>query len=57
MTFDVLEEEGGAVGFELGGAVGYFGRGSGTNLGSSTEFRTGADSPTLRIDDLTVAGA
>lgn len=25
------------------GAVGYFGRGSGTNLGSSTEFRTGAE--------------
>ena len=25
------------------GAVGFFGRGSGTNLGSSTEFRTGAE--------------
>jgi hypothetical protein len=37
------------------GAVGYFGRGSGTNLGSSTEFRTGAELA-YRFDDMSRLG-
>ena len=37
------------------GAVGYFGRGSGTNLGSAVEFRTGAELD-YRFDDLSRLG-
>ena len=37
------------------GAVGYFAKGSGTNLGSTTEFRTGAEFA-YRFDDMSRLG-
>jgi len=55
----------GGIGFDINftpnwvltpnGAIGYFGRGSGTNLGSSTEFRTGAELA-YRFEDMSRFG-